>query len=120
LTFSASSTVRDSAQPDLSDEVFQSRIKKRLSTAEKKFISSYTCEDLETIMRRCLGQADSQKEQHHMKVKGIKQVSRETARFLNHFQGYLQAYSGVIQMMNGVGPGYGDAAYGALSLLLVV
>jgi pyruvate-formate lyase len=47
-------------------------------------------------------------------------AQRRATEFLETFQSYVNAYSGVIQVMNGVGPGYGDAAYGALSLFLVV
>jgi len=123
LTISSNSAVRETADPALQDKGFRSRITKRLTKTEREFLSSQPYDKLEELMRYYLGQAQSQQEKHHAEKKWIKKAGRRTTEFLTNFQGYMEAYSGIIQIMNGAGPfgqGYGDVAYGALSLLLVV
>jgi predicted RNA-binding protein len=116
------SAVRKTADPALKDE-FKVRISKSLSKKERELLSSQSYEKLEELMRYYLGQAQSEQEKYRADNKWINRAGRRTTEFLNNFNGYVEAYSGIIQIMNGAGPfgqGYGDAAYGALSLFLVV
>jgi len=85
-----------------------------------KYLSDCSEHELEVLLSGYLSQAENEKEHHDEETRGLKGVRRGTSKFLNNFNDYVQAYSGIIQLMNGTGQNYGDAAYGALSLLLVV
>lgn len=108
-----------SAQPQNAEE-FGQKIRKRLSRAETRYLSNCSASELETLFSRYLGQAEDSREHYDGDMRVLNRVRKETSKFLNNFNDYVQAYSGIIQIMNGVGQNYGDMAYGALSLLLVV
>lgn len=108
-----------SAKPQNTEE-FRQKIRKRLSKAETQYLSDCSASELETLFSRYLGQAEDRREHHDGDMRVLNRARKESSKFLNNFNDYVQAYSAVIQMMNGVGPNYGDMAYGALSLLLVV
>jgi hypothetical protein len=91
-----------------------------LSPKEKKYLEGSSALELEGLLQSYLFQATER--QNNVKNSGRKSLRAEnkTTKLLNNFHGYVQAYSGVVQIMNAAGPGYGDAAYGALSTFLVV
>ncbi|KAI9736713.1 MAG: hypothetical protein M1834_000917 [Cirrosporium novae-zelandiae] len=51
---------------------------------------------------------------------GHRKGAASLQRFLNNLSGFLEAYSGVVEVVRCAGAQYGDAGYGALSLLLIV
>jgi hypothetical protein len=112
-------TVHKAAKLDrasqLPDDVY-----KKLSKSEKRYLEGASASELESTLQTYLVRATSRQEDVQTSTKKRARTERGTTKFLNDFHGYVQAYSGVIQIMNGAGPGYGDAAYGALSLFLVV
>jgi hypothetical protein len=116
---SLNSAVYMKAQPRDSEE-FHQRIRKKLSKAQTQYLTNCSESELETLLSRYLSQAENRKNQHDEDTRGLKRARSGTSKFLNNFNDYIQAYSSIIQIMNGTGQNYGDAAYGALSLLLVV
>ncbi|KAL8834561.1 MAG: hypothetical protein Q9170_003689 [Blastenia crenularia] len=50
----------------------------------------------------------------------IRRAGRKTVTFANHFAGFLQAYSGIVEIMQGVDQQNGGVAYAALSSLFIV
>jgi len=112
--------VQNAARPALSDIEFEKHISKRLSEREKKYLSGCTHSKLEELMQVCLDEAQAQQEKHDLIIHWRKRLYRGTEELMNNVHGYVEAYSGFAQLMNGAGQGYGDAAHGALSLLLLV
>ena len=111
---------KDHCQAALSDIEFEKKISKRLSKREKEYLSGCTHSRLEELMQVCLHDAQVQQEKHALSMHWRRRLYRGTEEFMNDFHSYMETYSGFAQLMNGPGQGYGDAAYGALSLLLVV
>ena len=68
----------------------------------------------------CLGDAQGQQEQHHNSQKIVRKAGRQSVIFANNFSSFLQAYSGVIEIMKGADQQYGGVAYSTLSLFLIV
>ena len=52
--------------------------------------------------------------------KGAKHLGSGLQKFLTSFSNYLAAYSGIVEVVKQAGQPYGQVAYGALSLLLIV
>lgn len=79
-------------------------------------------EELEKLLHTYLDRAANRRDITKVNKNKIKRAADKTSGFLISFHGYLEAYSGVIQIMNGIpgAAGYGNVAYGALSLFLVV
>lgn len=50
----------------------------------------------------------------------MKKVGKKTVVFANNFSSFLQAYSGIVEIMKGTDQQYGGLAYSTLSLLLIV
>lgn len=92
----------------------------KLTKDEKAKIAVRTAEELELVVKGYMDLAI--KQQAGMKTGRDHSVRAERGmtKFLHNFAGYAQAYSGVVQIVKGAGLGYGEAAYGALSLFLVV
>ncbi|OAG03005.1 uncharacterized protein CC84DRAFT_1219924 [Paraphaeosphaeria sporulosa] len=97
------------------------KLSKRLSLKQKKLLDGSSLEELENMLQLNLDRAIEQQTADRTSAAMLDRAERKTTRFLNSFHSYVQAYSGVIQIMNGApgGGGYGDAAYGALSLFLM-
>lgn len=104
------------------NEILSEKVLKRLSNEEKAYLKGSSADDLERLLHTYLGGATQRRDA--VKTSGRKRdrTERKTTDLMNSFHGYVEAYSGVIQIMNGVpgAAGYGDAAYGALSALLMV
>jgi hypothetical protein len=113
------SKVHTAAQCEKEDLLPQ-KIRKRLSSREKKYIDGSSAPELETILQSYLEQATERHDNVTNSARKTLRAEKSATKFLNIFHGYVQAYSGVVQIMNAAGPGYGDAAYGALSTFLVV
>lgn len=50
----------------------------------------------------------------------MKKAGRVTQNFFTAFSDFLAAYSGIVEIVKGAGQQYGEAAYEALSLFLIV
>lgn len=51
---------------------------------------------------------------------GVKKFGRITQNFFAQFSEFLRAYSGIVETLKGAGQGYGEVAYGTLSIFLIV
>lgn len=51
---------------------------------------------------------------------GVKKVGRISQTFFGKFSEFLRAYSGIVEILKGAGQGYGEVAYGTLSIFLIV
>ena len=96
------------------------KLLKRLSKQEREYLGCASAYDLEVVYETYLRQATERQSEANAGTIMSLRVERSTTKFLERFHGYVKAYSGVIQLMNGAGANYGDAAYGALSMFLVV
>ncbi|KAJ4356774.1 uncharacterized protein N0V89_004810 [Didymosphaeria variabile] len=100
----------------LTDEVLR-----KLSRKEKDYLNGSSADELETVLQTYFHRATERQTALKTSQRKAHRAERRTFEFLDNFHNYAEAYSGVIQIMNAApGGGYGDAAYGALSLFLVV
>ena len=111
--------MKETAQAEAS-QGFHQKVTKKLSEADQQYISSCSEAELEALILKHLNKANNGKARHDNDRSRLGRARSGTSKFLNNFHEYVQAFSGIIQIMNGAGQGYGDAAYGALSILLVV
>jgi hypothetical protein len=96
-------------------------VRDRVAETEKQYIDNGSSRaELENLFQRYLDETARKVDNDKNSTSKRRRAGRHTTLFLNKFQDYVNAYSGIVQVMNGAGPGYGDAAYGALSLFLVV
>lgn len=51
---------------------------------------------------------------------GHRKGASSLQKFLHNFSGFLEAFSGIVEVVRSAGAQYGEAGYGALSLLLIV
>ena len=77
-------------------------------------------DSLNLLLSACLNDAKEQQDRRQQKRKIIGRVGKQTIMFANNFSSFLQAYSGIIEIMNGADQQYGGVAYSTLSLLLIV
>lgn len=99
---------------------FQQAMRKKITPEEQNYLKHADAASLELLLSCCLGNAEVQRD---LKEKGdglIKRAGKSTQVFANNFASYLQAYSGIIEIMQGADNQYGGAAYASLSLLLIV
>jgi hypothetical protein len=92
-------------------------MRKKLSKSDQAHLAHASGPELEDMIQRYVDEAASQQEK--MKKEGSK-AERNMSKFLDNFNGYFQAYAGVIGIIKGAGFGQGEAAYGALQVLLIV
>ena len=94
-------------------------MRKKLSKSERAEIGNATASDLEGLINQYMERADQSKDARKP-VDEVGNSKRTMSKFLDNFNEYVKAYSGVVQIMEGAGLGYGKAANGALQLFLVV
>lgn len=102
---------------------FQSTAKK-LADDERKFVEKIVAtadlEELNELLESFLRSAQA-KQQTRMENQGIlRQSGGKAVAFANSFSKYLQAYSGIVEVVKSADQQYGGIAYGALSVLLIV
>ncbi|RYP73618.1 hypothetical protein DL771_003506 [Monosporascus sp. 5C6A] len=97
----------------------QQKIKNQLPKRDRQTVKC-TYDELDQLMTKCLHEAGSKQQSHQTEKTLSKRVGKRAVDFLVGCHDYLQAYSGVVQLMEGVSPGYGTAAYEVLSVFLVV
>lgn len=71
-------------------------------------------------LNRQIKEAIEHRNEHAQNQQTIKKVGKATVAFANNFSSFLQAYSGIVEIMQGADQQYGGVAYSALSLLLIV
>lgn len=59
-------------------------------------------------------------QRHELRKGPLRRAGRHAVAFANHVSNFLQAFSGVVEVVKAVDQQYGGAAYGALSVLLIV
>ncbi|MCJ1383605.1 hypothetical protein MMC17_006719 [Xylographa soralifera] len=104
----------------LSEDDFRGKIDKELTAEEQKFLKEAGPEQLQKLLQDCLDSADGKRIEHEQNRSLIGRVGKGTVRFVNNFSGFLQAYSGIVEVMNGADDQYGGLAFSTLSILLIV
>ncbi|KAG7005473.1 hypothetical protein G7Y79_00019g046530 [Physcia stellaris] len=99
---------------------FQLAMRKKITPEEQNYLKHADAASLELILSRCHGNAEVQRDLKERSKGLIKRAGKSTEVFANNFASYLQAYSGIIEIMQGVDNQYGGVAYASLSLLLIV
>ncbi|PVH93367.1 hypothetical protein DM02DRAFT_676893 [Periconia macrospinosa] len=92
---------------------------KKWSKDDQKKIKNASIEELEDLMREYMDQATQQQDHFKENASRRARAERGIMKFLDDFNAYVQAYKGVVDVMKGAGFGEGEAAYGALQLLLI-
>ncbi|CAI6341093.1 unnamed protein product [Periconia digitata] len=92
---------------------------KKWSKAEQIKIKTASVEELEDLMNKFRDQAVREQDRYKHDTSHGSRAERGIMKFLDDFNGYVQAYKGVVDVMKGAGFGQGEAAYGALQLFLV-
>lgn len=95
-------------------------MQKKMTAEEQQFVKTADAESLEQLLSHCLNEATARRDTHISDKRTIVKVGKATQTFANNFSGFLQAYSGIIEIMKGADQQYGGVAYSALSLLLIV
>ena len=92
----------------------------RLTKEEEQFAEKADLGSLRELVSDCLDRAQVQQEKSRNSAKIIRQAGKRTVIFANNFSSFLQAYSGIVEIMKGADQQYGGIAYGTLSLFLIV
>ena len=95
-------------------------MEKTMTVEERQFVETANAESLEILLSHRLNEATGQRDRHASYQPNIVKVGKATQTFANNFSSFLQAYSGIIEIMKGADQQYGGVAYSALSLLLIV
>ena len=95
-------------------------MQKTITVEEQQFVKTANAESIEELLSHRLNEAIGQRDKHASNQKKIVKVGKATQTFANNFSSFLQAYSGIIEIMKGADQQYGGVAYSALSLLLIV
>lgn len=104
----------------MTESSFREKLDKKLTAQEREFLKDADAELLKRLVAGCLADAKGQKEQHEDNKNLLRRVGNNTVVFVNNFSGFLQAYSGIVEVMKGADNQYGGLAYSTLSLLLIV
>lgn len=100
---------------DLSKKVY-----KRLTAEEKRLIEHADADSLATLLSNYLRAAKGQRDKHEEDSRSLARAGNKAVRFATNFSSFLQAYSGIVEIMKGADQQYGGLAYGTLSLTLIV
>ena len=95
-------------------------MEKAITLEEQQFVQTANADSLEELLSHSLYDATGQRDKHASSQKTIVKVGKATQTFASNFSSFLQAYSGIIEIMKGADQQYGGVAYSALSLLLIV
>ena len=115
--YSQSYKIANDAQPS---QEFSKKMEKTITMKEQQFVQTANADSLEKLLSDSLYDATRQRDKHASSQKTIVKVGKATQTFASNFSGFLQAYSGIIEIMKGADQQYGGVAYSALSLLLIV
>ncbi|KAH0548582.1 hypothetical protein GP486_007874 [Trichoglossum hirsutum] len=104
----------------LDQKAFRSRISKRITKDELSFLENADMGSLRELMAKYLSEANKQEEKHREGKSLIRSVGQKTVAFMNNFSGFLDSYSGIVEVMRFADSRYGGLAYGTLSALFIV
>lgn len=102
------------------DEGFRKAMGKRLTKEEERLCEVADLQSLKGLLSDCLSDAQTQREKLQNSPTTIRKVGKKTVIFANNFSSFLEAYSGIIEIMKGADQQYGGVAYGTLSMFLCV
>ncbi len=117
MYYSQSYKIANDAQPS---QESSKKMEKKMTAEEKQFIKTADADSLEKLLSHRLNEATGRRDKHAGNQRSIVKVGKATQTFASNFSGFLQAYSGIIEIMKGADQQYGGIAYSALSLLLIV
>lgn len=64
--------------------------------------------------------ADDHNKYQEDRATGVRKIARITQNFFTTFSEFLRAYSGIVELLERAGQGYGEVAYATLSIFLIV
>lgn len=99
---------------------FRKSIEKRITTEEGRFLDQANAGSLKDLLSSCLDDAQGEQQKRQECSKVIQRAGKQTVIFANNFSSFLQAYSGIVEIMQGADQQYGGLAYSTLSLFLIV
>lgn len=109
--------IANDAQPT---QNFRRKIEKAIPDEERQLVGTADADTLRRLVADSLNEAKERQEEHSQKQQTIGKVGKATVTFVHNFSGFLQAYSGIVEIMQAADQQYGGVAYSALSLLLIV
>ncbi|KAL9635581.1 MAG: hypothetical protein Q9164_003363, partial [Protoblastenia rupestris] len=102
-------------------EAFERKIKKRITAEEQKLFVDYSkANTLHILMADSLEKARIQQETHKNDYRATNRAGKKLVLFANNFSGFLQAYSGILEIMKTADSQYKGVAYSTLLLFLIV
>lgn len=75
---------------------------------------------LNDLLLYYLSTAKDQRDNHNGSSRPLARAGSRAIRFATNFSSFLQAYSGIVEIIKGADQQYGGLAYGILSLTLIV
>lgn len=109
--------IANEAQPT---QYFRKKVEKTISEEQRQLVRTADADSLTQLVAHNLNEAKGRQEKHRQNQQTIGKVGKATLTFVNNFSGFLQAYSGIVEIMQAADQQYGGVAYSALSLLLIV
>ncbi|KAI4142990.1 MAG: hypothetical protein L6R39_004752 [Caloplaca ligustica] len=117
----ANSTSCERAKKALEEnEAFHHEMQKNMTADERRSLQHATADSLDDLLSICLDDAKVQQDRRQRSQTVVKRAGKKTVVFASNFASFLQAYSGIVEIMQGADQQYGGAAYATLSLLLIV
>ncbi len=101
---------------DTQDE-FVMKTRQHASRNEYEYFSVRELQQLERIVQELLVDGEDQRNKW---VKNRSKASRHVQNFATKFSGFLESYSGIVEVVKGADQQYGGLAYGTLSVFLIV
>ena len=96
------------------------KIEKPITLDEQQFVQTADLESLERFLAQGLNEATDGRRIHATSQQTLGKVGKATVTFANNFSSFPQAWSGIVEIMQGADQQYGGIAYSALSMLLFV
>ncbi|KAI9685231.1 MAG: hypothetical protein M1822_004604 [Bathelium mastoideum] len=93
---------------------------KKIPKLDRDAIRSLNQNELERLMSQTLKEAVEGKTRHRNEKAFVRQTGRNAVKFARTFSDYLEAYSGIVEIMNGADQQYGGVAYATISLFLII
>ena len=115
--FRSSYKIANEAQ---SNQEFRRRATKEITVKGQQFVETADLDSLTRLLSDGLNEATGGQEKHAHNQQIMGKVGKTTIAFANNFSSFLQAYSGIVEIMQGADQQYGGVAYSTLSLLLIV
>ena len=91
-----------------------------MTTEQKQFIENADLRSLGELLSWLLDHAREQKNKNQDDRKFVRRLGKQTTSFAVNLSGFLQAYSGIVEIMKGADQQCGGVAYGTLSIFLMV